>query len=126
MDSLEQLSRRVQQAVDEILSLKKERGHLLTEIEQLKEQLRGHKLAARETDIFEREKARIRSKLEKLQAKITKLITAEPEAPAAVAVASVVTTVDVPVTPTPAKAKAKPEPMIEKSVFGELFDEKHS
>jgi predicted nucleic acid-binding Zn-ribbon protein len=79
MDALEQLSRRVQQAADEILSLKKERTHLLSEIEALKDQLRGHKLATRETESFEREKARIRTKLEKLRTKIQKLMTTETE-----------------------------------------------
>jgi predicted nucleic acid-binding Zn-ribbon protein len=78
MDALEQLARRVQQAAEEILSLKKERGHLLSEIEALKDQLRGHKIATRETESFEREKARIRTKLEKLRTKIQKLITSEP------------------------------------------------
>ena len=77
MDVLEQLSRRVQQAAEEILSLKKERGQLLSEIEMLKDQLRGQKIAARDTEGFEREKARLRTKLEKLRSKIEKLMTTE-------------------------------------------------
>jgi thymidine phosphorylase len=47
-------------------------------IKALKDQLRGHKIATRETESFEREKARIRTKLEKLRTKIQKLITSEP------------------------------------------------
>lgn len=77
MDVLEQLSRRVQQAAEEIVSLKKERGQLISEIEMMKDQLRGHKIAARDNEGFERDKARLHGKLEKLRTKIEKLMTAE-------------------------------------------------
>ncbi len=40
--------------------------------------MRGQKIATRETESYEREKARIRTKLEKLRTKIQKLMTTEP------------------------------------------------
>ena len=76
--ALEQLARKVQQAADEIASLRKENLRLQSELETHKDDGQRARELARENDNFQREQNRLRVKLERLKTKIDKLLKIEP------------------------------------------------
>jgi seryl-tRNA synthetase len=83
MDVLKNLTKKIHLAADELVSLKKERQQMLTELEWLRQENQKHQLLARENEKFRRDRDKLRSKLEKLNKRIDKLIQGEKALPTA-------------------------------------------
>lgn len=77
MELLDNLSRRVQQAAQEIVELKKERSQLLSELELLRGQLAKHREVLRENEAFHRDRDRLKNRLERLDRKLGKLVAGD-------------------------------------------------
>ena len=77
MDIVEQLSRKVRLAADQLIELKQEKEELLSEMASIRDQLHHHQLLLRENDKFRQERERLRIKLAKIQKKLQKHLSLE-------------------------------------------------
>ena len=77
MDIIESLSKKVHQAARELTDLKKERHQLLSELEALRRQARGHQHLMRENQKMRQEQDQLRTRLIRLQKKIDKHLLVE-------------------------------------------------
>jgi seryl-tRNA synthetase len=78
MEPLEQLTRNVQLAAKEIVSLKNERAQLMSELEIHRQNTLLLNELKREKEAQEKDRARLKAKLEKLNKKIETLLAVEP------------------------------------------------
>lgn len=72
MDALESLTKKVQQAASELIALKKEKVHLLEQVENLRAELQQAQKVVRDGELHRRQQEKIKTRLEKLSRKIEK------------------------------------------------------
>ena len=72
MDVLDQLAKKVQLAANDLISLKKEKQQLVSELELLRHELRHHQSILRENEKLRRHQYLLRAKLEKIHHKLGK------------------------------------------------------
>ncbi len=77
MEIIDELTQKVQQAAEELISLKKERQQTLAELDQLRSQLRDYQTTRRDNEKLRRDQDQLRTRLQKLQKKIEKHLLVE-------------------------------------------------
>ncbi len=78
MEIIDQLSKRIQDAAQEIINLKKERRDLQSELEYLYREQHRYQNALRDNERLNREQSRLRVRLERLNKVLEKHLGSEP------------------------------------------------
>lgn len=83
MENLDRLAKKVEEAANEIISLKKDRKQLTTEVELLRREVQSRQALVRENEKFKRDRELLKTRLTRLQKKIEKQILVEATVQAA-------------------------------------------
>lgn len=81
MDILEQLTKKVHQAADELTSLKRERNQLLSEIELLRANALKHNTPNRDVERYKKDREKLRTKFLKMQKKLEQIVSLHSNTP---------------------------------------------
>jgi hypothetical protein len=80
MEAIDRLLKKVEQASDELVDLKRDNRRLASELEALRHQLRDHQLLVKENERFRRDGDKLRGRLTRLHKKVEKALMITPGA----------------------------------------------
>ena len=80
MEVIDRLLKKVQQASDELIEIKRDNRHITSELEALRNQLRDHQLILKENDRYRRDLDKLRGRLTRLHKKVEKALMVAPAA----------------------------------------------